>query len=110
MEVPNKEGSTMLTLSDSAVEAVDRLLRTPEIPDDAGLRIRATGESQFAVEIVLEPAPGDQVIEEAGARVFVDSEAALMLGDAELNARTEGDQVAFGLMPAGGDDGSMMGG
>ena len=40
----------MLTLSESAVEAVDNLLHSPEIPDDAGLRIRATGESQLTIE------------------------------------------------------------
>jgi iron-sulfur cluster assembly protein len=91
----------MLTLSESAVEAVDHLLQSPEIPDDAGLRIRATGESQLTIEIAPEPAPGDQVIDDGGARVFVDSEAAPMLDNAELDARMEGDQVAFGLTPTG---------
>jgi len=100
----------MLTLSESAVEAVDRLLRTPEIPDDAGLRIRPAGESQLTIEIAPEPAPGDQVVEQGGARVFVDSEAAPMLENAELDARMEGDQVAFGLTATGGDDRSSGGG
>lgn len=99
----------MLTLSESAVEAVDRLLQTPEIPHDAGLRIRPTGESQLTIEIASEPAPGDQVVEERGARVFVDSLAAPMLEDAELDARMEGDQVAFGLTPTG-EEGSSGGG
>jgi hypothetical protein len=35
----------MLTLSPSAVEAVDHLLHRPEVPDDAGLRIRAATPS-----------------------------------------------------------------
>jgi iron-sulfur cluster assembly protein len=99
----------MLTLSQSAVEAVDNLLSTPEIPDEAGLRIRPAGESQLTVELAAEPAPGDQVIEEAGARVFVDSDAAPMLDNAELDARMEGDQVAFGLTPTGGDNGAGPG-
>jgi Fe-S cluster assembly iron-binding protein IscA len=99
----------MLTLSQSAVEAVDTLLRTPQIPDDAGLRIRPGGDSQLTVEIAPEPAPGDQVIEEGGARVFVDSDAAPMLDNAELDARMEGDQVAFGLSPTGGNNGSAPG-
>lgn len=96
----------MLTLSESAVEAVDTLLHLPEVPDDAGLRIRPAGESQLTVEIALEPAPGDQVIEEGGARVFVDSEAAPILDNAQLDAHLEGDQVAFGLTPAGSNNGS----
>jgi Fe-S cluster assembly iron-binding protein IscA len=99
----------MLTLTQSAVEAVDTLLRIPEIPEDAGLRIRPAGDSQLAVEIAPEPAPGDQVIEEGGARVFVDSDAAPMLDNAELDARMEGDQVAFGLSPTGGHNGSAPG-
>jgi len=96
----------MLTLSPSAVDAVDSLLHNPEIPDDAGLRIDTAGESQFTIEIAPEPAPGDQVIEEGGARVFVDAQAASMLDGAELDARRDGNQVAFGLTQAGSQDGA----
>jgi iron-sulfur cluster assembly protein len=99
----------MLTLSPSAVEAVDSLLHRPEVPDDAGLRIRSAGESQLAIEIVPQPAPGDQVIEDGGARVFVEPEAAPILDDAELEARTQGDQIAFGLVPHGGTNGAGPG-
>lgn len=99
----------MLTLSPSAVQAVDSLLHNHEVPEDAGLRIDTAGESQFTLEIVPEPAPGDQVIEEGGARVFVDSEAAPMLDDAELDARLEGDEVAFGLTPSASSNGSQPG-
>ena len=89
----------MLTLAPSAVEAVDALLHRPEVPDEAGLRIRSAGESELTLEIAPEPMPGDQVIEEGGARVFVEPEAAPLLDNAELEARTQGDQVAFGLTP-----------
>jgi Fe-S cluster assembly iron-binding protein IscA len=97
----------MLTLTPSAVEAVDSLLQRPEVPDDGGLRIRPAGESQLTLELAPEPAPGDQIIEEGTARVFVDAEAAPMLADAQLDARTDGDQVAFGLTPVGSDHGSL---
>ena len=99
----------MLTLSPTAVEAVDSLLHSREVPDDAGLRIDTAGESQFTLEIAHEPAPGDQVIEEGGARVFVDPEAAPMLDNAKLDARVEGDQVAFGLAPTAGNNGVAPG-
>jgi iron-sulfur cluster assembly protein len=99
----------MLTLSPSAVEAVDTLLQRPEVPDDAGLRIRTAGESQLAIAIAPEPGPDDQVIEEGGARVFVEPEAAPMLDNVELDARTEGEQVAFGLTTPGGSDGAGPG-
>ena len=42
----------MLTLAPSAVEAVDSLLHRPEVPEDAGLRIRSVGESELTLEIV----------------------------------------------------------
>lgn len=99
----------MLTLSPSAIEAVDNLLHMSEIPDDAGLRIRSAGESELTIEIAPEPAPGDQVIEEGGARVFVDSEAAPMLDQAQLDARMQGDQVAFGLTPTGSNNSASAG-
>jgi Fe-S cluster assembly iron-binding protein IscA len=94
----------MLTLAPSAVEAVDTLLDSPQIPDEAGLRIGTDGESQLTIGIAPEPVPGDQVIEEGGARVFVDSEAAPMLDNAQLEAGRQGDQIAFGLTPQGGDN------
>ena len=96
----------MLTLSPSAVEAVDSLLASPEVPEEAGLRIGSAGELQFTLEIVTAPAPDDQVIEQGGARVFVDAEAASMLDHAELDARQDGDQVAFGITPAGHHNGT----
>jgi iron-sulfur cluster assembly protein len=95
----------MLTLTSSAVEAVDTLLHSsPEVPDDAGLRIGTAGPSQLTIGLVAEPEPGDQVIEEGGARVFVDSGAAPMLENAQLEARQEGDQIAFGLSATDGTD------
>ncbi|HEX4009531.1 MAG TPA: HesB/YadR/YfhF-family protein [Solirubrobacteraceae bacterium] len=100
----------MLTLSPSAVEAVDGLLHQPQVPDDAGLRISPAGEAQLTIEIATAPAATDQVIEEGGARVFVDADAAPMLDDAELDARQEGDQVAFGLTPTGRNGNSPDGG
>jgi len=94
----------MLTLTPSAVEAVDALLHDGSAPDDAGLRISATDQAQLTAEIAPAPAPGDQVIEESGARVFVDPAAAQMLDNAQLEAHTEGDHVAFGLAPRDGQD------
>ena len=91
----------MLTLTPSAVEAVDTLLHSsPEVPEDAGLRIASAGESQLSIELVAAPVPGDQVIADGGARVYVDADAASLLQNAQLEARQEGDQIAFGLTPA----------
>lgn len=66
----------------------------------------AAGESQLTIEFAPEPAPDDQVIEEGGARVFVDSAAAPILDNVQLFARMEGEQVAFGLAPAASENGA----
>jgi Fe-S cluster assembly iron-binding protein IscA len=97
----------MLTLSASAVEAVDSLLHSnPDVPDEAGLRILPISESELTIELAVEPEPEDQVIERGGARVFVDGEIAPMLDNAELIAREDGGQLAFGLSVPGGPSSS----
>lgn len=99
----------MLTLTPSAVEAVDELLHSnPTIPAEAGLRIAATSETELSLGIAAAPAPDDQIIEQSGARVFVESATAPLVDDAELDARKEGDRVAFGLAPQGGG-GALVG-
>jgi Fe-S cluster assembly iron-binding protein IscA len=97
----------MLTLSPSAVEAVDALLHNSSVPEEAGLRIAPASDTELTLGLATAPAPGDQIIEEGGARVFVDPGAASMLDGAELDAQAQGDQFAFGLRPQGddGDDG-----
>jgi Fe-S cluster assembly iron-binding protein IscA len=99
----------MLTLAPSAVEAVDALLHSPQVPDDAGLRIAATSDAQLTVGIATAPAPGDQVIEDQGARVFVDPGAAPLVDGAQLEAQSQGDQIAFALTPRGSADGTAAG-
>jgi iron-sulfur cluster assembly protein len=99
----------MLTLTPSAVAAVDALLQAPQVPDDAGLRIAATDEHHLTVGIAEAPAPGDQVIEDQGARVFVDPGAAPLVDDAQLEAQSEGDQIAFALTRRGSDNSSPTG-
>ena len=74
---------------------------TPDLPNESGLRIRAerTGEGQVGLEltIVEYPTEGDQVIEEAGARVFVEAETVADLEDKALDAVSEGNRVQFSL-------------
>lgn len=92
----------MLTLTPEAVTAVDAILRSDAVPDEGGLRIAATGDaSQLTVQIAEGPAPGDQVIEEEGARVFVDEAVAPMVDAVALHAETHDGRIAFGLAPQG---------
>jgi len=92
----------VLTLTSNAAEAVKTIGEaSPELANESGLRIHAepTGERQVAFELTMVESPDeeDQVIEEAGARVFVEPEAALILEDKILDATVVGNQVQFSL-------------
>jgi iron-sulfur cluster assembly protein len=89
----------MLTLTDSAVTAIRNLTSQPELPEATGLRIMSQNEGPaFQVTLAESPVAGDQVIETAGARVFLEPDAAVALDDKSLDAQVD-DQgtVAFTL-------------
>ena len=88
----------MLTLTDSAVTAIRTLTSQPELPGDTGLRIMAQDEGapSFQVTLAETPVAGDQVIEEDGARVFLEANAAAALDDKALDAQVDDEgTVAF---------------
>jgi iron-sulfur cluster assembly protein len=80
----------MLTLTDNAVLAIRDLTTQETVPEGAGLRI-ATDPAGAALTLTLaeEPAQGDQVVDSAGARIFLDSEAAQLLDDKALDAAVD---------------------
>lgn len=89
----------MLALTDSAVQAVKRIvLSSDEVSETSGLRMVAeqTGmQTSLQLSVVPLPAEDDEVIEEQGARVFLEPEAASLLDDKVLDASVVQDQVAF---------------
>ena len=91
----------MLALTDSAVRAVEEILSSSEeAPESGGLRLvaeRAGAQTSFQLSVVALPAEDDEVIEEQGARVFLDPEAASLLDDKILDASIESNQVAFSI-------------
>ena len=92
----------MLTLTTNAAEAVKTIAEaSPQLPNESGLRIQAQpteeGQVTFGLTMVESPDLDDQVIEEAGARVFVEPEAAAILEDKILDATVAGDRVQFTL-------------
>ena len=90
----------MLTLTPEAVQAVDTILSSDEVPEDAGLRIAPTpDDSQLSLQLAEAPAQGDQIIEQEGARVFVDAQVAPMVDAALLHAEAQDGRIAFGLAP-----------
>jgi len=81
----------MLTLTDSATSVVKTIIeRTPDVTD-AALRISATeaGATDLSLAVATAAEPNDTVIENGGAKVFVEQNAALVLDDKVLDAQID---------------------
>ena len=89
----------MLALTDNAVEAVKTIVSSSDdVSETGGLRMVAEqGGTQMNLQLSVALLPGedDEVIEEQGARVFLEPEAASLLDDKVLDASVEHNQVAF---------------
>jgi iron-sulfur cluster assembly protein len=89
----------LLALTDNAVEAVKSIVSLSDTTSETGgLRMvaeRAGTQTNFELSVVTLPAEDDEVIEEQGARVFLEPEAALLLDDKVLDVSVEQNQVAF---------------
>jgi iron-sulfur cluster assembly accessory protein len=68
----------MITLTDSAVKAVNRFIKSAETPA-AGLRIQVTGGGcsglQYSLKLESEVSPADTVVDYGEVKVFVDPES-----------------------------------
>ena len=91
----------MLALTDRAVHAVKEIVSNlEEAPGSGGLRMsteRSGGDANIHLSVVALPSEDDEVIEDHGARVFLDHDLALLLDDKILDAEVEQGQVAFRL-------------
>jgi iron-sulfur cluster assembly protein len=80
----------VLTLTERAAETIRTLTSQPGIPADTGLRMSVQDSAAGTLALSLEgPQPGDSVIEDSGARVFVEQDAADIVGDSELDAELD---------------------
>jgi iron-sulfur cluster assembly protein len=88
----------VLTLTDTAATEIRNLIAQPEVPDDGGVRIASDPEGALTLALAGAPADGDAVVEEAGARVFLEPEAGELLEDKLLDAGVDPDgNVQFTL-------------
>ena len=89
----------MLTLTENASTIVREITTQPGLPETAGLRITTDGDpSSFAIAATEVGEPDDKVIEQAGATLYLDEDAALVLDDKILDAAVdESGQVEFAL-------------
>ena len=91
----------MLTLTDNAADVVKQITDQNTSGADAGLRIsqeESAEQTGLALSPVEEPEVGDQLVEDNGARVFLDESAASLLDDKVLDAQVDPDgSVQFGI-------------
>ena len=90
----------MLTLTENASAIVNEITSQPGLTESAGLRITTEGspEPAFAVSAATQGEPGDLVVEQGGATVYLDAAAAELLDDKVLDAAVDSTgKVEFAL-------------
>jgi iron-sulfur cluster assembly protein len=93
----------MLAVTEEAASAIEGILASPEVPDEASVRItteigmsnEGAPSTQLRFAVAKTPEPNDQVLDDAP--VFLEPEAAALLDDKVLDAEVAGDQVHFDL-------------
>jgi Fe-S cluster assembly iron-binding protein IscA len=84
----------VLTITETAAEAINTLISASQLPEGAGLRIAAQPDSEpTALELSVAVAPDDQdtVLEDGGATIFLEPIAAQALDDKVLDAQRFGE-------------------
>ena len=89
----------MLVLTEAAAEVVKSLTSTPQSPEGTGLRIASSGPEPGdpgALQVTAAAGPGqnDQVIDAAGAHVYLEPQAAAYLEDKVLDAQVDSEGQA----------------
>jgi Fe-S cluster assembly iron-binding protein IscA len=92
----------MLALTAEAIEAIRGIVEDSEAGPDAGLRISGSrnGDGEggaLEFELAEQALPGDEVVREGGAVVFLDEAAAALLADKTLDVHAHGDHFHFSL-------------
>jgi Fe-S cluster assembly iron-binding protein IscA len=83
--------SLVLTLTENATTVVQAITEQNSQADGAGLRISHEGSDQNALAVAPAeaPEPGDTVVENGPARIFLEQEAATSLDDKVLDASVD---------------------
>ncbi|SCF41065.1 Fe-S cluster assembly iron-binding protein IscA [Micromonospora purpureochromogenes] len=93
----------MLKMTDNAVMVIRDLALQQDVAEDGGLRIAAdTDAGSLSIELVPEPAQGDKVVDNQGARIFLDEDAAELLEDTSVDATVDDEGIVqFGFTEKG---------
>jgi iron-sulfur cluster assembly protein len=98
----------MLVVTENAGQAIEAIMANAEMPDGSGLRIDTPDEPPASLDrsgvplqlqVASQPDAQDQVVGEAGGKVFVSSKAAPMLDDKVLDVQVREDRVEFVIGP-----------
>lgn len=91
----------MLTITETAEQALDAVVAAENAPEGAGVRISqgvgADGQPAVGLALAAAPEPGDAIVDDANVPVFVAADVTALLDDKVLDAQVEGDQIAFRL-------------
>jgi Fe-S cluster assembly iron-binding protein IscA len=89
----------MLTMTDNAMMVIRDLAVQEDVGEDGGLRIAAdTDAGSLSIELVPQPAQGDQVVDNEGARIFLDADAAELLNETSVDATVDDEGIVqFGF-------------
>jgi iron-sulfur cluster assembly protein len=83
----------VLTLTDSAVQVIRTVTSQPELSPETGLRIATQEQPEDAGTLALAvadgPQMGDEIVEEEGARVYLEPNAASILDEMTLDASVD---------------------
>jgi Fe-S cluster assembly iron-binding protein IscA len=81
----------VLTLTENASTVVKTIVDQTNTNQEAGLRISQDAEDSPALHVMPTeaPQPGDQILEDGGARVFLEETAAVTLDDKILDAQVD---------------------
>jgi len=95
----------VLTLTENASTVVKNIVDQSAEDEQAGLRISQDAADSPALHVMPTeaPQPGDQVLEDDGARVFLEETAAVTLDDKILDAQVDesgGVQFTIGIQEA----------
>jgi iron-sulfur cluster assembly protein len=89
----------MLVLTEAAAEVVKSLTSTPQAPGGTGLRIASSSPEPgdpgaLQVTAAAGPDENDQIIDAAGAHVYLEPQAAAYLEDKVLDAQVDSEGQA----------------
>jgi Fe-S cluster assembly iron-binding protein IscA len=83
-------GVPEMNVTSAAADVIEKVRRHHDIPDGFGVRLFPSSvdgaDTRLAIDFANWPTEGDEVSEQHGTLVFVASDVAPMLADAELDA------------------------